>query len=517
MKVISVDQMRELDRRAVEDHGIPSEVLMENAGTQVARRAEKLIDRNTLKEKALLFAGKGQNGGDAFVAARVLIEDAIQATTVLLCNEDEIKGNAKVNLDRLLEVNGHVIRVTKEEELDYIKGDLYGTDLIIDGILGTGIKRPVQGYLAHVIKMINDAGKRVISIDVPSGLNGNSGSANGSCIIADETLTMGLPKTGLLTNEGLNYSGKIYIGKIGIPDVLLDGVKTDTHLLLIKELHGLISRRKKVSHKGDYGKVLVVAGSAGHTGAAALASMAVLRGGSGLSVLAVPKSLNDVLEQKTTEVITASMPETKERTFGKAAAAALLKMEKEFDAWVIGPGISTHAETTKMIQELLPKISKPAIIDADAVNILAKDKKVLKKVKAPLVLTPHPGEMARLTKKSNEEVQKKRWSLARDFAKEYNVTLVLKGAGTVIAHPKGEIFINITGNPGMATAGSGDILSGLIGSFLGQGLSPVNAAKLAVALHGQAGDYAEEEVGESSLIASDLLWTIPRVLNEFTS
>ncbi len=518
MKVISVEQMKELDRRAIQEHDVPSEVLMENAGTKVARAAERMIERYTLKEKALLFAGKGKNGGDAFVAARVLIEDSIQATTVLLCDEKEILGDAKANLDRLLEVNGHVIRVTKEEELDYIKGDLYGTDLIVDGILGTGTNRPVDGYLATVIKLINDSGKMVLAIDIPSGLNGDTGHAPGACVIADETITMGLPKIGLVVADGLNYSGKITIGKIGIPDPLLEQVKADVHLLLIKELHGVFPRRRKrITHKGDYGKVLLVAGSVGRTGAACLAATAAFRGGSGLVTLATPKSLNDILEQKLTEVITAPVSETKERTFSAQALKSLLELEKQNDVWVIGPGISTHPETEKLLLQLLPKLTKPAVLDADALNIIANNKEILKKIKVPLVLTPHSGEMGRLLKKTPSAVEKTRWESARSFAKEYNLVLVLKGAGTVIADPKGEIFINSTGNPGMATAGTGDILAGLIGSFLAQGLTPLNAAKLGVMLHGEAGDLAVEEVGEPSLMAGDLLWSLPRALHDFIS
>lgn len=518
MKVITVEQMKELDRRSIEEHDIPSEVLMENAGTKAARLAERMIDEHTLKEKALLFAGKGKNGGDAFVAARVLIEDSIQATTVLLCDEEEIKGDAKANLDRLLSANGHVIRVTKEEELEYIKGDLYGTDLIIDGILGTGIKRPVAGYLATVIEMINESGKMVLSIDIPSGLNGNTGHAPGACVVADQTLTMGLPKIGMLAAEGLNYSGKIHIGKIGIPDPLLDEVKADVKLLLSKDLHGILPRRRKhLTHKGDYGKVLIASGSVGHTGAASLAATASLRGGSGLVTLAIPESLNDILEHKVTEVVTVPLPETKERTFSAQAVKPLLSLEKQCDVWVIGPGISTHPETEKFLVQLLPKITKPAVLDADALNILAKNKELLKKVKAPLVLTPHEGEMARLLGKTPASIQKNRWESARAFAKEHKVVLVLKGAGTVVADPKGNIFINSTGNPGMATAGSGDILAGLIGSFLGQDLSPLDAAKLGVVLHGEAGDLAAEEVGEPSLMSGDLLWSLPRAIVEFIS
>lgn len=517
MKVVSVEQMQQLDTRAIEEHKIPGENLMENAGTKVARVAEKIIDRYNLKEKALLFAGKGNNGGDAFVAARILIEDEIQATTILLCNEDEVKGDAKLNLDRLLAVNGHVIRVTNEEELDFIRGDIYGTDLIIDGIFGIGIHGAVQGYLAKVIDLINESEKKVISIDIPSGLNGDTGFPEGACIKADETVTMGLPKMGLLRAEGLNYVGKIHIGKIGLPDALLNDVKTDTHFLVGKELKGLLPKRPRVSHKGDYGKILVVAGSVGYTGAAAMAAMSALRGGSGLVTLAVPSSLNDILEQKLTEVITAPVAETPQRTFSPAAVAELRRLEKENDVVLIGPGISRHPETGKMLAEFLPNLTKPAVIDADALNLLSENMGLLKKIKVPLVLTPHPGEMARLTGKSVKEVNENSWEIARDFAKKHKVVLVLKGAGTVVAEPGGDISINSTGNPGMATAGTGDVLAGLIASFIGQGLSPADAAKLGVYIHGEAGDAAAEEVGEHSLVATDLLWAIPKALRDFTS
>ncbi len=274
------------------------------------------------------------------------------------------------------------------------------------------------------------------------------------------------------------------------------------------KLPSILLGRKLDSHKGDYGHLLVIGGSPGLTGATALCSLSALRAGAGLVTLGIPESLNPILEVKLTEVMTKPLPETKEKTVSLKALPTVLEFSKKIDAFAIGPGISTQKETADFLLNLLPQIDKPTVLDADGLNILAKDISVLKKINAPFILSPHPGEMARLVKKPLSEIQKNREKITRDFAGAYRVVLVLKGSKTIVADQK-NTYINHTGNPGMATAGSGDVLTGIIGALLAQGLSSFEAAKFGVYLHGLAGDLAAQNKGEISLIASDILEKLP--------
>lgn len=514
MKIITPDQMRQIDRKAIDGLGIPGKDLMERAGEGVAAKVRDLLCGDKEGSFVVLIAGKGNNGGDALGAARLLHQEGIRTQTFLMAKEVEVKGDAAFNLDRLNSVKAPLKELVEEGELEALREDLSRASVVVDGIFGTGFRGAVNGPAAEVIRLINSCPARVIAIDIPSGLEGESGKVGGEAVRADWTVTMGLPKTGLVRGEGLDYSGRLEVVDIGFPAELIQETLAELEMVAGEELTGLLPPRRPTSHKGDYGHVLVLAGSPGMTGAAALTSLAALRGGAGLVTLGVPESLNPILESKCTEVMTLPLPETAAGTLSPDAKKPILDFCSRATVVALGPGLSRNEETGELVRELLHECPLPMVVDADGLNLIAGDVSVLAAARSPLILTPHPGEMVRLAGLNKEELLADRERAARDFARKYNITLVLKGAGTLIASPSGPLWINLTGNPGMASGGTGDVLTGLIAGFRGQGLSDPDAARLGVYVHGAAGDRAAEKVGRISLIASDLLTEVPSVLKE---
>ena len=509
--------MRGLDRAAIHDRGIPSLTLMERAGRAVARVVGSLIRDGGLKRGVLLLAGVGNNGGDAFVAARHLLEMGIDARTVLLADPEKSRGDARENLERLRgESPGSLTVAGTIGELMECSQCLDEVDIVVDGILGTGIRGDVRGHFAEAIFFVNGSNRKVVSIDIPSGLDGDTGEVHGVCVDALATVTMGLPKLGLVVGGGPEHSGRIYVADIGIPADLAEEAPGDLELLAAADLYTLFAHRRRVAHKGNFGHVLVVAGSTGMTGAAALAARGALRAGAGLVTVGIPEDLNDLMEVKLTEAMTVPLPQTVDGSLSLEAAEWILGAEEKFDAVVLGPGLSTHPETIELVRKLASSLSIPKVIDADGLNAFAGDGEAISKIRPPAVLTPHPGEMGRLVGLSAAEVQADRVGLAVDFAARYGVTVALKGAATVIAD-SGDLFINSTGNPGMASGGMGDVLAGILGAYLAHGMSPLDAVKSGVFIHGAAGDLAALRVGEAGLIASDLLERIPAVVGRLQS
>jgi NAD(P)H-hydrate epimerase len=517
MKLVTAEQMRELDRVAIRERGIPSLDLMERAGIAVARCAASIIADCSLRKRVLLFAGKGNNGGDAFVAARYLEAEGIKTKTVLLSNRSDIGGDAKENLQRLEGMGADLAQAETPEALEGLKESAAAFDLVIDGILGTGVKGDVLGHLAEAISLINGLRKFVVSIDVPSGLNATSGSVCSVAARALATVTMGLPKTGLVRADGIEHSGRVRVADIGIPDDVLHNAPSEGELIVEQDLYRLFPTRRRMSHKGDYGRILIVAGSPGMTGAACLAASAAMRAGSGLVTVATPQSLNPILEVKLTEAMTLPLPETAAGALGMEAGKEILRVAERFDVAVIGPGLSRDSETVQMVRTLAGNLCTPMLIDADGLNALAGDVGILKKIKSPVILTPHPGEMALLLKKDTEDILSDRIATAEGFACGYGVTLVLKGALTVVADAGGRVSINASGNPGMASGGSGDVLSGVIASFWGQGMLPADAARAGVFVHGDAGDRAAFSLGERALVASDVIDRLPLAIESLVS
>lgn len=517
MKIVTPQQMRELDRAAIEERGIPGRVLMERAGTAAAAAVRKLLPAGDPDPLVVTLAGKGNNGGDGLVVSRLLSAGGIRTRTFLLARGRELKGDAALNRIRLLRARRDLVELTEEAGLPGLEAALARAAVIVDGIFGTGFSGAARGLPARAIGLVNRAAgrpvpPRVLALDIPSGLDGGSGKVEGEAIRADRTVTMGLLKTGLVRGEGLNLSGRITVADLGFPVDLVAGLESDREAIVPSELSALLEPRPPASHKGDYGRLLIIAGSPGMTGAAVLAARAALSAGTGLVTVGVPRSLTPILEGMIAEAMTLPLPETEEGTLSEEALGPVLEFCRKADVAALGPGLSRNRRTGRLAMKLVRKCPVPLVVDADGLNLLSRRPRVLLKARSPLILTPHPGEMVRLAGLEKDELIGDREEAARRFAKAYNLILVLKGAGTVVAAPAGPVWINLTGNPGMATGGSGDLLTGLIAGFRAQGLDDAAAARLAVFVHGAAGDRAARLRGMISLTPSDLLEEIPAVL-----
>jgi len=505
MKTASVEQIQRLDRRTIHEFGISGLELMERAGKAAIREIEKFC-RDLRKRSVAVFAGKGNNGGDGFVIARLLSGRKINVTVYLLVPPSELRGDARTNYLRL---KGVVVRlITGTADLEFAGKEVSKAGLIIDAISGTGFKGKFAGINAEAVKLINNSGRKVVSVDVPSGINCDTGVVDGPAVRADMTVTFELPKTGLLLYPGAEYAGKVVTTSIGIPETLIKEEKINVELIEERMVAECLPGRSSDCHKGTAGRVLAIAGSAGMTGAGLLACRSALRTGSGLVYWALPESLYVIPAIKIPEVISEPMPETS-GALDRKARKEIFRIAEKADVCLIGPGLGQNRETGLLVKDIIAGLRIPAVIDADGLNLIAKDPGVLKKCRSSLILTPHPGEMSRLTRIPMKQIQVRRIEIARSFAQKYRVTLVLKGAHTVIAGKSGEVYINPTGNPGMATAGSGDVLSGIIASLVGQGLKPEPAAFCGVYLHGLSGDILSEKLGDRGMLAGDLIEKIP--------
>jgi hydroxyethylthiazole kinase-like uncharacterized protein yjeF len=515
LKAVSAKEMKSIDARAIRGMGIPGVVLMENAGRGVVSCMREEIGELAGLSFSIV-CGKGNNGGDGFVVARFLQNEGASVESCLLGRKSDVRGDARANLDLALKAGVKVTEVRGEKSLSSLVTSLERADAALDAIFGTGFEGVARGIPAKAIGLLNEFEGPVFSVDVPSGLDATTGQVEGPCVIADVTATMCLPKTGLLLYPGRSYAGDLYVVDIGVPSVAIRKENVKLEVLDTEYVRSILPLRPSGAHKGRFGHLLVVAGSPGMTGAAALASMSALRAGCGLVTLAVPESLNDVMEVKLTEVMTLPVPETKSRTFAPEAVAPILSFLKKADALALGPGIGTDAGTRDFVLGLLPRVKCPAVVDADGLNNISSDTRVLGRSRSPLVLTPHPGEASRLTGVGAAEIDRGRVEYAARIAEKFSVTVALKGAPTVVANPAGFKVINPTGNSGMATGGSGDVLTGMIGGFLAQGLEPFEATSISVYLHGLAGDLGAEEKTEYSLVAGDIMDAIPLAVKECT-
>jgi NAD(P)H-hydrate epimerase len=410
-------------------------------------------------------------------------------------------------------MKGEVISVPSSKDYIKIKRDLEKFDILVDGIFGTGLDAEVRGYYREVIDHLNTLQRPIVAIDIPSGLDADTGKPLGTAVRASLTITFGLPKIGHLIPPGLDYVGEVKVIDIGIPKRLIEEEKILTCLLEKEEIQKWLSiPRHPDTHKGDYGHLLVIAGSVGKTGAAAMACQAALRMGAGLVTLAIPKSLNPIMEMKLTEVMTEPLPETPKQTLSLRAFSPIVRLCENKRAVIIGPGLGTFKETQSLVLKLIRTLDLPIILDADGLTALATQPKTLPATNRSLILTPHPGEMARLIRSTVKEVLEDRIGLSRNFSQSQHVHLILKGHPTLIATPKGETFINPTGNPGMASGGTGDVLTGMIGGLICQGFDILLSLQIAVYLHGKAGDEGAQTMGEKSLIATDIIEKIPALL-----
>lgn len=516
VRVVTASQMRQLDRRATEEYGIPSLLLMEHAGLQAVLELERAFP-HLARSRVAVVCGKGNNGGDGLVVARHLFDRGITVEVFLLARQTEINGDARTNLEIIRKLGAPIYEVTTSQELEAIRGAIERADVVVDAILGTGTTGPAKGLFEEAIELLNRFGKPIVALDIPSGLNSDEGVIPGPSINAVLTVTFGLPKRCLILYPAASCAGRVVTVDIGLPRQLLTDPLCDVSLVQAEDLVSALPLRDPNAHKGTYGHVLLLAGSPGKTGAAAMCALSALRIGAGLVTLALPESLNDAMEAKLTEVMTEPLPETRERTIAHAALERVLDLMQGKRVIAIGPGLSIHPETAELIRAVVKTAKAQIVVDADGINALGSNLEMLRDVVLPPILTPHPGELARLLGIDRDEVVRHRIPIAQKVATSFGVHLVLKGARTLIANPEGQVAINMTGNPGMATGGTGDVLTGLISGLLAQGVSAGLAAKTAVYLHGLAGDLAAEAVGQEAMVASDLMTQIPEAIRQLKS
>ncbi|MBW1678744.1 MAG: NAD(P)H-hydrate dehydratase [Deltaproteobacteria bacterium] len=515
MKVATAIQMQNLDRRAINDFGIPGIVLMENAGQGTVRAIYQYFPE-VVSKKVIIFTGRGNNGGDGFVIGRHLINRGVEVVIFLLTEKGRVTGDAQINME-LYQKLKPIHELHHPEDLIQFKDEIGQGSLIIDAILGTGLKSEVTGFYREVINYINSLSIPVVAVDIPSGIDASTGRVLGVAIHAKLTVTFGLPKLGLVIHPGLDLVGSMEVVDISIPDYLVREENIQVELLESSDIIQLLKHRLANTHKGHYGHLLIVAGSAGKTGAAAMTSEAALRIGAGLITLGIPSSLNPIMENKLTEVMTEPLPETSSQTLSIKSWGKVKELMEGKKAIAVGPGISTHPETIEVVSHIVRNSSVPLIIDADGINALSEKQDLLKEATSPLVLTPHIGEMARLLQSSVQRIQEDRVGVAKKFAQENGVCLVLKGARTIIAEPQGSVYINPTGNPGLASGGTGDVLTGMIAGLVAQGYSVSEASRLGVYLHGYIADSLTRKIAEMGMTATDLLAKIPLTLKEVMS
>lgn len=514
--VVTASQMRELDRRATEEYGIPSLLLMENAGLQAVLELERACP-SLRQHRVAIICGKGNNGGDGFVVARHLFDHEIAVEVLLLARQTEIRGDAGTNLEIIRRLGIAIHEVTTAQELESARRLVEQADVVVDAILGTGTTGPAKGIFGEAIELLNRTSKPIVALDIPSGLNSDEGNVSGASINAMLTVTFGLPKRCLILYPAAARAGRVVTVDIGLPRPLLTDACLDVSLTQAEDLAGALPRRDPNAHKGTYGHVLVLAGSPGKTGAAAMCAFSAQRIGAGLVTLALPESLNDAMEAKLTEVMTEPLPETGERTIAYAALEKVLALMKDKRAIAIGPGLSIHPETAELVRAVVQTAKAPIVVDADGINALGPNLEMLRNASFPPILTPHPGELARLLGIDRDEIVRNRIPIAQKVAASFGVHLVLKGARTLVVNPDGRVAINMTGNAGMATGGTGDVLTGLIVGLLAQGVNADLATRTGVYLHGLAGDLAADAVGQEAMVASDLMAQIPVAIRQLKS
>jgi NAD(P)H-hydrate epimerase len=513
MYLVTAGEMQQMDKETIDNIGIPGRVLMENAGAGAFRFMGRVFP--DLAEKSVgVVAGRGNNGGDGFVMARYLSQKSLSVKVYLLCEKDRVRGDAKANLDLLAPLGVLVVEIPDAGAFKKQKAAMRRHDAWVDSIFGTGLNSDVKGHYKEVILFLNSLKKPVFAVDIPSGLNADNGQVCGVCIQAQATATFAFPKIGHVVYPGAAYTGKLDIIDIGIPGQVADSILPRQFVIEEDVLREVLQKRDPNTHKGRTGHLLAIAGSPGKSGAAAMTAMSAMRAGAGLVTLGVPRSLNPVLESQVTEVMTYALPETTDHMLDTSAMNALQKLLTGKSCLAIGPGIGTAEETKELLFQLLEKIVMPVVIDADGLNILSEQPERLHALEIPVILTPHPGEMGRLCGLLPGAVQKDRVGRARHLATAYHVHVVLKGARTVMAHPDGRVYVNLSGNPGMASGGMGDVLTGVIAGFVAQGYAPEDAVHLGVFLHGTAADHLAVHKGPFGYLATDVMNQLPHQIQK---
>lgn len=496
MRLVKGKEMKEIDRLSIEKYGIASLKLMEAAGSSVYDEIIKELDGQD--KKVIIICGKGNNGGDGYVIARKLTEKNISTKLYTTVDTDALKGDARDNYERLIDLG---IQIEDVYESKTFLEDILKSDIVVDAILGTGISREVDEKLKKIVEIINRSHRKVFAVDIPSGIGSDDGKIYGVAIKAYKTITFGLPKIGLILYPGADYVGELIVKDIGIEEKAIEEMDINTFIIDDKMVKDSIKKRYKDTHKGTFGKALIIAGSKGMAGAAILSARAALRSGAGLVTIAVNEAINDIIQMSVPEAITLPFKEIEERM-------------KNFSSIAIGPGLGENQGLFYWIENIVEKYDGPIILDADALNIIGNQADTIFSKNSKIIITPHPGEMAKLTGLSIKEINENKIDIGRAFSKKWGIAIILKGARTVIAFPNGEVYINTTGNPGMATGGSGDVLTGVLASLSGQVESIENAIISSVYIHGRGGDIMANKIGQYGLIAGDITMGVALAIKE---
>jgi ADP-dependent NAD(P)H-hydrate dehydratase / NAD(P)H-hydrate epimerase len=510
MKVSNVDEMKNLDRMAVEEFGIPPEILMENAGN--AAYFVILKEFGIKNKRFVVFCGAGNNGGDGFVTARKIYSSGGDVRVFLLSEKERFKGHAKKNFEIISSFPLEIKPISKVKD---IESDILWADAVVDAIFGIGLDREVTGIYKEVISLINKSRRKVFSIDIPSGINGDNGQEMGISVKADYTVTFGLPKLGSILYPGYGRCGKLYLSHISFPPSHYnsDWLKTEiTQPIPLPE-------RNANTTKMDYGPVLFIAGAQNYNWAPVASAYSFLKSGGGYSFLACPESMVPFLAGGGREVVFQPQRETDSGSIALSNKGALLELSERVKMVVLGPGLSLNEETQRLVRELAGEIEKPLLIDGDGITAVAQDTKIIRERKAETILTPHIGEMARLTKRQRSEIEGNRISILQETCEQLNAIIVLKGPHSLIGYPDQRVFINPSGDTkgkaGMATAGSGDVLNGVIPSMFSLGLESEEAVRIGVLIHGIAGDLAAKEKGADGMTAKDILNFLPYAVKHY--
>jgi hydroxyethylthiazole kinase-like uncharacterized protein yjeF len=519
MKILTAAQMQDVDRATTERYGVPSLTLMENAGRNVVRFLHQVFSPLEAQEIVIL-CGRGNNGGDGMVVARMLRELGVKPSVLLLADPERLRGDAEVNYKRLAE-SGLPLTVPDHASWEENKSKLGNASLVIDAILGTGLSKPLSGFLLEVVRDVPAVfpKAKVVAVDLPTGVAADSGNLIGECVRADASVTFTAPKVAHVFPPACEKVGEWVVRPIGTPpEALENNPEFFLNILQPDDLEWLVRPRKIEAHKGNFGHVLVIGGSVGKTGAAAMAAKAALRGGAGLATVAAPSSALPTIASLSMEIMTEPLPETAAGTIslGALKEGLLDTLVEGKSVLAVGPGLGRDHETMEFVREVVNRYDMPVVLDADGLNAFAGCIQTLRAGGRVRVLTPHPGEMGRLTGQVTSEIVANRLGVAREFAQRHGVQLVLKGFRTLTAAPDGQIWVNPTGNPGMATGGSGDVLTGIAAALLAQYADrpPTEVTAAAVYLHGLAGDIAAREIGEVSMIAGDILESLPGAYRE---
>lgn len=504
MKLSTVEEMRNLDKCSIEEYGFPQEVLMENAGNA----AYFIILKNFgIKNKSfIVFCGIGNNGGDGLVVARKIHSNGGNVKVYLLGDEKKFKGAAKTNFEIASKIPLNIEHV---ESIEAVKLGIVHADAIVDAIFGTGLVRDVGGTYKDVIQLINESGKRVFSIDIPSGINGNTGKIMSVAVKSDYTTTYGLPKLGTVLYPGYDNCGKLYVSHISFPPSIYDSIKVETNDPI------KLPERNKDAHKGNFGEALFIAGASSYFGAPYFSALSFLKAGGGYSRLAAPLSVTPFIASKGSEIVFIPQKETSAGSISLENKDSLLELSEKMDMVILGPGLSLNEETQQLVRELAKEIKKPLLIDGDGITAISKDIEIIKQRRAETILTPHLGEMSRITKLNIKNIDENKTEVLQKTCRDLNAIIVLKGAHSLIGYPDERVFVNMSGNCGMATAGSGDVLTGTIAAMFGLGLTIRDAVRMGVFMHGFSGDLAAMDKGEDGTTAQDILDYLPNAVKYY--